>query len=452
MIAVNQAWRDFVRTHQSLPHNASEGVNYLAMCNAVTGADAESTAAFAASIRAVMRGEREEISLEYPCHSPTVQRWFMVRVTRFVSEGKVRIVIAHESITERKQAEAELRASRELHQSILETVSSGFWRTDLRGHLLEVNAAYCRMSGYTESELLAMDIGDVEATESPAQMLTHMQRIVAQRHHGFESRHRRKDGSVFDVEISAQYRPTEGGQVVAFLRDVTERKMLETERAAALARLAVVEEQERHRLSRELHDQTAQRLVALAVELKNLETNLAAGRPQAERVRALRKAVDELQQQVYRIAWDLCTVEVAQGGLANALQAYVEDWSEHAQVPADCECRIPDRQRLPALVEVALYRVAQEALANVQRHAQARRVSVLLEREASRVRLTVEDDGRGFDVDAIQKSPDVAQRLGLLGMKERITLVGGTLLIESSPGAGTTILVRIPIPTEAKPS
>ena len=96
-------------------------------------------------------------------------------------------------------------------------------------------------------------------------------------------------------------------------------------------------------------------------------------------------------------------------------------------------------------MEATLYRVAQEALANVLKHAGARRVSVLLERDETLVRLTVEDDGRGFDVEAVQKSFDAAQRLGLLTMKERVALAGGTVLIESSPSAGTTILVRIPI-------
>jgi hypothetical protein len=129
---------------------------------------------------------------------------------------------------------------------------------------------------------------------------------------------------------------------------------------------------------------------------------------------------------------------------------YVEDWSERTQVPVDCEFHGLGGPRLPVPVEATLYRVAQEALANVERHAQARRVSVLLECDGARARLTVEDNGIGFDGDAVPRSPDAAQGLGLLGRKERVALVGGTLLIESSAGAGTTILARIPLSDGAR--
>ena len=264
-------------------------------------------------------------------------------------------------------------------------------------------------------------------------------------------RFHRPDGTAGHLRVIGQPLAGTGAEVREFIgivQDITAQKRLEAERAAALARLAVAEEEERHRLARELHDQTAQRLVALAVELKTLESNLAAGRSQAGRVRSLRRAVDELQQQVRQIAWNLRAVELSQGDLESVLREYVDDWSERAGVTVDCECRGLGGSRLPAALEVTLYRVAQEALANVEKHAAARCVSVLLEREPGRVRLTVEDDGRGFDPDAFPESPDGPRRLGLMGMKERVALAGGTLLVESAPGAGTTVLVRLPLPAE----
>ena len=227
--------------------------------------------------------------------------------------------------------------------------------------------------------------------------------------------------------------------------DVSERKRMEEDRASAVARLAMVAEYERHRIARELHDQTAQRLAALAVELKTLETNLAAGRSQAGRLRLLRRSVDELQLHVRRIAWELRDGELAEGGLENAVHSYLDEWSERARVPAECECRGLDGEGIPEPVERMLYRLVQETLANVERHARARRVSVLLERDEKQVRLTVEDDGCGFDADSIPGPDGSWRRLGLLGMKERVALAGGTLLIESSPGSGTTVLARIPL-------
>lgn len=233
--------------------------------------------------------------------------------------------------------------------------------------------------------------------------------------------------------------------------NITERKRLEMERTVALSRLTMVEEQERQRFSRELHDQTAQRIVALALDLKNLESTLIAGRPALAQTILLRSAVDDLQLQVRQIAWDLRAGEWVKGGLEQCLREHAEEWSERVGVPVDCECRGMGAQRLPALLEGTLYRLVQQALANVEQHARAHRVSVLLEREGLLVRLTVEDDGCGFDVDAVKTSSKGEPRLGLLGMKERVALVSGSLVIESSPGTGTTILARLPVPAEGEP-
>jgi PAS domain S-box-containing protein len=127
-------------------------------------------------------------------------------------------------ITERKRVEEALQMSEERHRTILQTAMEGFGRVDAQGRLLEVNESYCRMSGYSAQELLAMRIPDLEAAETADETAARIQKIMAQGEDRFESRHRRKDGSCFDVEICIQYRPAEGGQMVVFLRDITERK------------------------------------------------------------------------------------------------------------------------------------------------------------------------------------------------------------------------------------
>lgn len=115
----------------------------------------------------------------------------------------------------------------ERHRNILRTAMDGFWMTDMQGRLLDVNEAYCRMSGYSEQELLVMRIPDLEIVEKANDTDDHIQKIMAQGEDRFESRHRRKDGSVFDIEVSVQYRSTGDGQMIAFLRDITERKRAE---------------------------------------------------------------------------------------------------------------------------------------------------------------------------------------------------------------------------------
>ena len=134
-----------------------------------------------------------------------------------------------QNIAERKKAEDALRNSEEQHRTILQTAIDGFWLVDVQGRLLEVNEAYCRMSGYSAQELLAMSITDLDALETGDDTVARVQKVMAQGKDRFESQHIRKDGSVFDVEVSIQYQSADGGQIVAFLRDITERKSIEEE-------------------------------------------------------------------------------------------------------------------------------------------------------------------------------------------------------------------------------
>jgi PAS domain S-box-containing protein len=134
-----------------------------------------------------------------------------------------------EEIIERKRAEEALRKSGVWHRTILRTAMDGIWLVDLQGRLLEVNDAYCRMSGYNEQELLTMSISDIEANEMPTDIAAHVHKIITQGEDRFETRHRCKDGSILEVEVSSQYKPTEGGLLVSFIRDITERKRAEEE-------------------------------------------------------------------------------------------------------------------------------------------------------------------------------------------------------------------------------
>ncbi len=128
---------------------------------------------------------------------------------------------------ERHLAEEALRKSEERHRTILHTAMDGFWIVDMEGRLLEVNETYCRMSGYSSQELLAMRVPDLEALEDAGETAARIKRIIEKGQDRFESRHHRKDDSVFDVEVSVQYRPDEGGQIVAFLQDISQQRKLE---------------------------------------------------------------------------------------------------------------------------------------------------------------------------------------------------------------------------------
>lgn len=372
--------------------------------------------------------------------------------------GKRMHVAAIRDITERLRVENALRKSEAGLKAAEEIGAIGHWFVDVTtGEISWSDQMYSIFGRDSAKGAPSWPDGHREIVHPDdwAEVSRKIDEAVATwRAYELTSRFIRSDGTVGYMRIIG--RPMMSAdqnlrQVIGIIQDITEQKRLEEERSAALARLVVVEEEERRRLARELHDQTAQRLVALAVELKNLETNLSTGMPVGKQVRSLRDAVDELQNQVRHLAWDLRAVERAPGGLESALREYTEEWSHRTKVPIDYACRGLVLDELPPRLEATVYRVAQEALANVAKHARAHRVGILLEREATLLRLTMEDDGCGFNVEAVQQLSDAGHHLGLLGMKERVTLAGGSLLVESSPGSGTTILLRIPVPAENRP-
>ncbi len=151
------------------------------------------------------------------------------------TDGKMELIISIGiDVTKRKQAEEAVIKRDERHKTILETAMNGFWLADTKGHLLEVNETYSKMSGYSEQELLSMRIPDLEAYEAEDDIAAHIQKVITAGEDSFETRHRRKDGSVYDVEISVQYQSGEEGRFIVFIHDITERKLSEKKLLIAL--------------------------------------------------------------------------------------------------------------------------------------------------------------------------------------------------------------------------
>jgi signal transduction histidine kinase len=207
----------------------------------------------------------------------------------------------------------------------------------------------------------------------------------------------------------------------------------------ALRRVVAAQELERRRLARELHDETGQALTSILLGLKTID--------EASDRDVLRAAVAELRervvtalQDVRRLAVELRPRVLDDFGLVSALERLTETFQESSGIPVELETGTSG-ERLPGEIETALYRIVQEALTNVVKHAQAERVSVVLTRRGGAVAVVVEDDGRGFDPDEAG-----ADGFGLVGMRERIELLGGRLRVESSEAAGTTLAVEVPLP------
>jgi len=228
-------------------------------------------------------------------------------------------------------------------------------------------------------------------------------------------------------------------------RSRAELERKEEMRARLLEQVITAQEDERKRIARELHDETSQALTSLMVGLKVLEERpeLVEARETLADLRALTgKTLDA----VHNLALQLRPSVLDDLGLVPAVDRLVAEFHRTHGIPMAFETNLRTAPRLPASLETALYRIAQEALTNVARHARAHSASLLLEARRGSVTLIVEDDGRGFDVARCMNEARDDRCLGLFGMRERATLLGGGLTIESTPGSGTTVFVEVPLP------
>ena len=234
------------------------------------------------------------------------------------------------------------------------------------------------------------------------------------------------------------------------LADIDILKRAEAERHHLLRRLASAQEEEQRRISRELHDQIGQTVTGLSLGLKALEQGLAKGshgEAATEQVRWLEQLAAEIGRDIHRTASDLRPTAIDDLGIFKAIEAYVADWQERYGVRVDIQTFGRD-DKLPADVAAVLYRLVQEGLTNVLKHASASKVSIVLEKKTEGLALVIEDDGVGFDPETVGRLAAGSGRtpgLGLSGMRERVALLGGTIVIESSQGKGSTIFVQVPL-------
>jgi PAS domain S-box-containing protein len=433
---------------------------------------------------AYLSGEASEFMVENRSrHKDGSYRWVLNRgvAVRDATGKPIRFCGTLQDITQRKQAEE----ARALLAAIVESSGDAIISKTLDGIIGSWNGEAQRLFGYSPQEAIGQPITLIIPPERHDEERAILERLrCGERVEHFETVRVSKQGRRIDVSLTVSPLRDAEGQIVGaskVAREITERKRAEGalrqahdqlearvgERTAELARandalsaevrdrrlaeqtrtellrrLSTAQEDERRRISRELHDQMGQQLTSLTLGLRALRDGSRG--PEREFLARLQKTAEELGGKLHDLAVWLRPTALDDLGLRAALQSAVEEWSRRAGVEADFHSTGLEGRRLAEEVETTLYRVVLEAMHNTLKHARARHVSVILERRNDHVVAIIEDDGVGFDAEATPSSP-APDRLGLLGMRERLALVGGTLEVESAPGTGTTVFTRIPL-------
>jgi len=246
-----------------------------------------------------------------------------------------------------------------------------------------------------------------------------------------------------ELEDRVRSRTVELAEANVSLRaEITERIRTERSRVRLLRQIVRAQEDERRRIARDIHDHLGQQMTALRLSLDSLAQDVP-GAELRQRLEQTQAIAGRLDADVDFLAWELRPAALDDLGLAPAIGNFVREWTKHSGIAAEFHTTGMEGQRLAPEAESALYRITQEALNNAMKYARPTGVDVLLERRGGQVVLIVEDDGVGFDPQ--RAAGDGAGGLGLVGMRERATLVGGSLEIESRPGEGTTVFARVPV-------
>ncbi|HMD35369.1 MAG TPA: PAS domain S-box protein [Vicinamibacterales bacterium] len=301
--------------------------------------------------------------------------------------------------------------------------------------------------GYSAAEAIGQHISLIipeDRREEEHEVLARLRRGEKIDH--FETVRQTKEGRRITVSLTVSPIRDASGAIIGaskVARDITERVNAQeaVRRAQLFTRMVLAQEDERRRIARELHDQLGQHMTALRMTLETLKS-LAVDRPElANQVRALQDLAQQLDRDIAFRVWELRPAVVETLGLGAALTEYAGNWSKRYGIHARLHLTTPSGE--PPALETAttIYRLAQEALNNVVKHAQCERVDIVLEQAQDSVSLIIEDDGVGFDPSVIEAT---THGFGLLGMRERASLAGGQLQIESAVGRGTTVILRLP--------
>jgi len=387
-------------------------------------------------------------------------RWIQDRAfpIRDTSGNIYRIVGIADDITKRKEAWDALGESEARKRAIMQASLDGIVTIDHEGRMVELNSAAERIFGQSQSKLIGENILGV----IPAPFKTWFKNGLSNSFAGvkgpiqgsrIEMPALRTDGSHFFAEFTiTQIRLLGHPMFTLYIRDITKHKSAEAELRSLPQRIIKAQEDERSRIARDLHDGINQMIASVKMRLRRVEEGLPDLKPAAREIlRRCDHLLVNVLEENRRIAHNLRPAELDQLGLAAACGSFCNEVQLRTHLKFQYRF-IPSNQRLSPALELNLFRIVQEAINNIEKYARAKSVKLQIQFIKNSLVLKIQDDGKGFDAKKLKDRGTTLHGLGLTNMRERALSLGGTCKIESLPGLGTTIIVRVPVKTAQKKS
>jgi PAS domain S-box-containing protein len=363
------------------------------------------------------------------------------------SEGRPSGVIGvTRNISERKHAEEQLRESEEKYRLITETANEGIYQVDCSGKFVFTNKAYAQMLGYEPGEILGKHYSVVVPDLYLSEVVEIAESVLSGTPQKGEFTMKHKSGKKFSAYYSMVPNKKQG-EIVGFsgiMEDISELKQTEKLVQSLIHQLIRSQENERQMISRELHDTVAQDLSSSKIDCEMLLKYNSITTGTRKKISQLSNNIEKIMKSVRDLSYELRPPGLEKFGLVQTVYQFCKDFSEKTDIRVDFQSAGMDSLNLDYNTKINLYRLLQEGLNNVKKHADAKIVSVRLVSSFPNIILRINDDGKGFDLKARLAKAYKEKRMGLRSMHERVGLLQGKINIESSVGRGTKVVIEIP--------
>jgi PAS domain S-box-containing protein len=366
------------------------------------------------------------------------------------------LIKEHRSIIKRRQAEVALQGQLQFSQQLIDIIPSPIYYKDVQGKYLGCNSAFEKFFGLSQDEIVGKAVSDLAPKEwADIHRKSDLALLKEPGNRAYETMTEAADGKMHDIVVhKATYKDISGAAagLVGVVTDITDLKQKEEALRASENKLQVlsshlltVQERERRRISFELHDELGQSLTFLKLQVGSIGRKLRKDQGVImEEVENTQDYVDQVLESIRGLSRELSPSVLEDLGLSAALHSMAEDFATHSGIETSVSMTEAD-DLFPPESQILIYRIFQESLTNISKHAEARHVSLAIERGESEVNLVVEDNGKGFDTREVAARYSMEKGLGLAAMGERARMLEGSLEISSRKGEGTKVTVIIPI-------